>query len=112
MKNLKKAFIGITTAMVLAGTTVCTVSFAGEAPPAEESAVKTFTTEDGVLAIQIPQDDDNWSAIHDPNSWYAITDGTDMITVDHIAAGDPLPETASPCTCRHSGNRDRTGSYL
>ena len=91
MKSLKKALIGITTAMVLAGTAVCTVAFAEEAPQAEESATKTFTTEDGVLSIQIPRDDDNWSAIHDPNSWFAITDGTDMITVDHIAAGDPLP---------------------
>ena len=48
MKSLKKALIGITTAMVLASTAVCTVAFAEEAPQAEESATKTFTTEDGV----------------------------------------------------------------
>lgn len=96
MKRMKKTLIGITTAMVLAGTMIYTAAFAGEAPQQAasqeaEAAVTTFTTQDGVLSIELPQDDEGWKVIDGTNFWFAVGNGTDMITAEHLAAGDPLP---------------------
>ena len=119
MRKYKKTLFGIITAMVLAGNMICAAAFAEETPqrenpqqeapqatdPAAETVeksvaetaeepdetTKTFTTEDGVLSIQIPEDDDNWKIIDDQNIWFVISDGKDMITVVHIANGDTLP---------------------
>lgn len=96
MKNFKKAMIGLTAA-ALAGTMLCTAAFAAEAQAPqqtiEEAAeeAKVFTTQDGVLSIELPKDDDRWTQIEDASSWFAIGDGSDVITVDHIANGEKLP---------------------
>ena len=87
MKTLKKTLLGITAAG-LAGAMVLTTAFAAEAPapaPAETAAAeaeteKTFETKDGVLSIHAPKDNDNWAVIDDPNSWFAIGDGNDLIS--------------------------------
>ena len=100
MKTLKKTLLGITAAG-LAGAMVLTTAFAAEAPApapaetatAETAAEKTFETKDGVLSIQAPKDNDNWAVIDDPNSWFAIGDGNDLITIDHIMNGAQLPQT-------------------
>ena len=98
MKTLKKALLGITAAG-LTGAMVLTTAFAAQAPaPAEAAAAeieegKTFVTADGVLSIQFPKDDDNWTPIDDPNSWFTIGDGKDLITAEHILNGAQLPKT-------------------
>jgi len=100
MKAYRKIFTGLFVS-ALAGTMICTAAFAEEAQNAPQNAAaeiitqtdRTFVTPDGVLSIQFPQDDDNWSVIDDPNSWFAISDGKDLIAIDHLAAGEPLPAT-------------------
>ena len=49
------------------------------------------------MSIQIPRDEDNWTVIDDPNTWFVIGDGKDLIKVDHVANGEQLPkvETAN-----------------
>ena len=97
MKTLKKTLISITAA-ALAGTMIAATAFAGEAaaPQPEQTAAaaeeKTFVTEDGVLALQVPADEDTWTVIDDPNTWFTIGDGKDLITVKHLANGDMLPK--------------------
>jgi len=97
MKALKKTMIGVLTA-AMTGTMIMGTALAAEATqePAATAAVqedvKTFTTEDGVLSIQVPQDEGNWMVIDDPNSWFALSDGKDLIAVDHVAAGDQVPQ--------------------
>ena len=49
----------------------------------------TLTTNDGVLSIETPSD--AWHQMADPNYWFAISDGTNVITVDHISNGESLP---------------------
>ncbi|MBR3402500.1 MAG: SH3 domain-containing protein, partial [Parasporobacterium sp.] len=100
MKTLKKTLLGITAAG-LAGAMVLTTAFAAEAPapaPAETTAAakqegKTFVTSDGVFSIFIPEDGDNWMAIDDPNTWFTLGDGRDLITVKHLVNGGQLPKT-------------------
>jgi len=92
MKTLKKTLLGVTAA-ALTGAMIATAAFAAEAPAtapaetAEAEAVQTFVTRDGVLSIQIPKDEDNWTVIDDPNTWFVIGDGKDLIKVDHVANG-------------------------
>ena len=64
--------------------------------PAEPVAViqdgpKIFETQDGVLEMAAPTDNDNWCVIQDDQNWFAMSDGTDTITVDHYSNGDTLP---------------------
>ena len=56
---------------------------AGAVPPT------VYQTADGVLSIQAPGAD--WVALSDPNYWFAITDGDDLITVSHLSNGEALP---------------------
>ena len=96
---MKKAFMAIAALfMACIMLSMCAVAAETEEETKTETETPTvFTTEDGVLSIRVPADDDNWKVIDDPNSWFAITDGLDLIAVDHIANGDSLPavETAN-----------------
>lgn len=54
------------------------------------AAAETFTPENGILSIELP--DDSWKEIVDPVRWIVLSDGANMITVDHYANGEKLPE--------------------
>ena len=55
----------------------------------------TFTTNDGVLSIDVPDSNEflssSWTVTTDPNYWFAISDGASTITVDHLSNGENLP---------------------
>lgn len=51
-----------------------------------------FELENGELYIELPQDFDNWNVINDPASWFAISDGRDLITINPVSDEDPAPE--------------------
>ena len=51
-----------------------------------------FYTGNGTIYISLPEDGDNWMEIYDPASWFAVTDGRDLITVDHLSDPDPDEE--------------------
>ena len=59
-----------------------------------EDNAKIFETQDGVLSIEAPRDNDKWAVIQDDQKWFAMSDGTDTITVDHYANGDDIPAVA------------------
>ncbi len=54
------------------------------------AAAETFTSSDGVFSIELPADD--WKEMNDPASWVALSDGSNVITVDHYSNGEKLPE--------------------
>ena len=53
------------------------------------AAAATFTSSNGVLSIELP--DDNWKQIEDPAKWIALSDGANEITIDHFSNGEALP---------------------
>ena len=70
--------------------TVLSMLFACAAAPAESTVQPTvYETADGVLSIQLPGPD--WVVLSDPNYWFAMTDGDDVITISHLSNGEALP---------------------
>ena len=67
---------------------VLAVSFA--AFLAMPAAAETFTTADGVLSVELPNDD--WKEIEDSNKWVVLSDGDDIITIEHYSNGEKLPD--------------------
>ncbi|MBO5521762.1 MAG: SH3 domain-containing protein [Eubacterium sp.] len=66
----------------------------GTAVPA---AAVPFTSVDGVISINLPNG--NWSEIEDPDHWISLSNGSDLITIQHYANGEKMPEipaAASP----------------
>ena len=53
------------------------------------AAAETFTTSDGVLSIELPNE--NWKELEDPTRWVALSDGGNVLTIDHFSNGEPLP---------------------
>ena len=53
------------------------------------ASAATFTTGDGVLSIETPSE--SWQQLSDPNYWFAVSDGANTITVDHLGNGESLP---------------------
>ena len=51
---------------------------------------ETFTSSDGVLSIELPNE--NWKEMTDPAKWVTLSDGSNLITIDHLANGDKLPD--------------------
>ena len=84
---MKKRIIALALCMVL-GTSLCT--FAEEADTAPKPRI--IATSDGVLSIEAPSDD--WEVMQDPNHWFAMTDGTNTITIEHLSNGESLPAVA------------------
>ena len=54
------------------------------------AAAETFTSSNGILSIDLPNE--NWKEIVDPVKWIALSDGSNMITIDHLSNGEKLPE--------------------
>lgn len=72
-----------------------TVAFAAMAAAAVlcmavPAAAETFTSSDGVLSIDLPNE--NWKEIEDPTKWIALSDGGNVITIDHLSNGEELPD--------------------
>ena len=57
-----------------------------EAPAAEKNL---FTASNGVLSIELPNA--NWKEVADPAKWIALSDGSNVITIEHFANGEALP---------------------
>ena len=53
------------------------------------AAAETFTASNGILSIDLP--DDSWKEMTDPARWIVLSDGANMITIDHLANGEDLP---------------------
>lgn len=68
-----------------------TAADASNPEAAQTAGRKIYATEDGVLSIAAPVDDDNWAVIPDDQNWFALSDGIDTITVDHYSNGEDLP---------------------
>lgn len=64
-----------------------TSSAASSEQPAEGDV---YTSEDGILSIELP--DSSWVSIQDPEKWIALSDGKDVITIEHFSNGEKLPE--------------------
>ena len=90
---MKKLVYGLTAAAVLALSVPAIAEETAEAEvteAAEEAKEPTvFETEDGVLSIEAVSDE--WKELDDDNHWFVITDGDDLITIDHLSNGETLP---------------------
>ena len=82
----KHAAFGIVLGAVLM---LSSLVFAEETAP---SAPKTVTTPDGSMSIQLPSD--QWKMTEDANHLLVVSDGNDLITVDHLKPTDQLPDRA------------------
>ena len=54
------------------------------------ASAATFTSTDGILSIELPND--NWTQIQDPAKWIALSDGANLITIEHFSNGEKLPD--------------------
>ena len=53
---------------------------------------ETFTTQNGVLSIELPTE--GWKEMKDPSKWVVLSDGRNEIEVEHLSNGEKLPEMA------------------
>ncbi|MBQ8306927.1 MAG: SH3 domain-containing protein [Blautia sp.] len=53
------------------------------------AAAETYTTSDGVLSIELPNE--SWKEMQDPLKWVALSDGANLITIEHYSNGETLP---------------------
>ena len=51
---------------------------------------ETVTSSDGVLSIDLPTE--NWKVVDDPAQYMLLSDGANMITIEHLSNGEKLPE--------------------
>ena len=56
------------------------------------AAAETFTTDNEVLSIETPGEE--WQKIEDPGKLLSLSDGACLLTVEHFANGEDLPEMA------------------
>ena len=90
------AMAGAAASAVACGTEVASV-LAEEAIDQEDfeetpEAECVFVTDVGEIHILLPDDNDTWVIIQDPSSWFAISDGKDLITVDYYSDQEPPTE--------------------
>ncbi len=71
-------------------TAIAVLAAVGALCLAVPAAAETFTSENGVLSIELPNE--NWKQIEDPMKWIALSDGGSVITIDHFSNGEKLPE--------------------
>ena len=84
--NMMKKGTGILLAVcMMLGVSSCV--FAEEADTVQRSRI--IATSDGVLSIEAPSD--AWEVMVDPNHWFTMTDGTNLITIEHLSNGETLP---------------------
>lgn len=69
----------------------CAAALCLAAPAMAEEAPKknTYTTADGILSIDLPNE--NWTKLEDPSKWVALSDGSNIITIEHYSNGEDLP---------------------
>ena len=85
---MKKSMMMVLALCTMLGTSLC--SFAEE--PGAAPKPRMIATPDGVLSIEAPSD--AWEVMVDPNHWFAMTDGMNTITVEHLSNGESLPSIA------------------
>ena len=54
------------------------------------AAAEVYTAPNGVLSVELPSDD--WQVIVDPSKWIVLSDGGNVITVEHYSNGEKLPD--------------------
>jgi len=54
------------------------------------ASAATYTSPDGIISIELPND--SWVEVQDPQVWVALSDGSNVITVDHFSNGEKLPD--------------------
>ena len=54
------------------------------------AAAQTFKDSKGILSIELPNE--SWKEMEDPARWIVLSDGSNMITIDHYANGETLPD--------------------
>ena len=59
---------------------------------AAPASAETFTSQDGVLSIDLPNE--NWKEVTDPTKWIVLSDGANSLTVEHLSNGEELPDMA------------------
>ena len=94
----KLLVLGLAVILAFPCTVMAAEDMSGSAPPpaekveVENKEAKVYETQDGVLKIAAPTDNDKWVVIQDDRHWFTLSDGTDVIAVDHYANGDSIPE--------------------
>ena len=56
----------------------------------EEPKAQTFTAANGVLSIELPNE--NWKEVEDPTKWIVLSDGGNVVTIEHFSNGEKLPD--------------------
>ena len=77
---LKKILVAILTITVLLGLAV------------PVAAAETFTSSNGVISIELPNE--SWREITDLANWISLSDGGNLVTINHYSNGEKLPEIA------------------
>lgn len=77
--NMKKELL-----LVLAATAVIGLSVPAAADP------YTYTTPEGILSLELPNE--SWKEITDLTKWVALSDGANLITIEHYSNGEKLPD--------------------
>lgn len=94
MKNYKVMIGSLAAALVLSMSPALPVlaeeGAQTETAAAAEETSNVFTSEDGILSIALP--DQNWKEIQDPSKWIVLSDGTNMIVIEHFSNGEKLPD--------------------
>ncbi len=54
------------------------------------AAAETFTTSNGVVSIDLPAED--WKEMADPTKLATLSDGSNVITIEHLSNGEKLPD--------------------
>ena len=54
------------------------------------AAAETFTASNGVLSIDLPNE--NWKEMQDSTKWIVLSDGANVISIDHLSNGEKLPD--------------------
>lgn len=54
------------------------------------AAAETFTSANGVLSIDLPNE--NWKEMQDATKWIVLSDGANVISIDHFSNGEKLPD--------------------
>ena len=54
------------------------------------AAAETFTASNGVLSIELPNE--NWKEMEDSTKWIVLSDGGNVVTIDHFSNGEKLPD--------------------
>ena len=78
--------------LILAALCLILACSAAQAEGVSAAQPTVYQTTDGVLSIQPPGAD--WIVLSDPNYWFVMTDGDDVITITHLSNGEALPAIA------------------